>query len=85
MISNSKAMSPEAPDGSTDAVELRSRLLECLGGDWPDPCNLERATCLQKNLYWGSLLAARPPRKAKPSEATLYTLIPIGTTIQFAQ
>ena len=35
------AMSLQHPDEPTDAAEMRSRLLECLGGDWPDPCELE--------------------------------------------
>ena len=34
------AKSLKSTDEPIDAAELRSRLLECLGGDWPDPCEL---------------------------------------------
>ena len=41
VTSSSMAMSLEPPDEPADAAELRARLLECLGGDWPEPCELE--------------------------------------------
>ena len=41
LTSSPMAMSLEPPDEPSPAAELKARLLECLGGDWPDPCELE--------------------------------------------
>ncbi|MYA31847.1 MAG: hypothetical protein F4Y31_11505 [Gammaproteobacteria bacterium] len=50
----SKSLEP--PDGPTDAAELRSRLLECLGGDWPEPCELEPKVTREEQLNGYRLL-----------------------------
>jgi dienelactone hydrolase len=66
-----------AADKPTDAAGLRAKLLECLGGPWPEPCELRptlRETIRKDGYRIESITYEAEPGDAIPA----YLLIPDG-------